>query len=147
MVRKSIETALKNFGLTEKEGEVYLFLAKRGVQKTGQIANQLKKNKGLIYRILKSLQKKGLVEATLESPTRYTSISFEKVIDSFIKCKKEEAALIEEAKNDLLSDWNRISQIEIDSSVEKFSVIEGNKKIFQKITQMIKETSSQFSIA
>ena len=80
MVQETIKTALKNFGLTEKELEVYLLLARRGVQKTGQIAKQLKMNKGLIYRVLKKLQKKGVVEATLESPTRYTAIPFEKVI-------------------------------------------------------------------
>lgn len=146
MGRESIETALKNFGLTEKEGEVYLFLAKLGPQKTGQIAKQLNKNKGLIYRILKSLQKKGLVEATLEAPTRYTPVPFEKVIDSYIKTKREEASIIEESKNNLLFDWNEISQTELDSSIEKFSVIEGNKKIFQRITQMVNGTNNRFSI-
>ncbi len=145
--RGALENALRNFGVTEKEAEVYIFLAKRGAQKTGHIAKQLRKNKGLTYRILKSLQKKGLIEATLEYPTRFTAVPFEKVIDSFIKSKQEEVALIEEKKKDLLSDWNKISQSELDLSLEKFAVIEENKKIFQKISQMIKETKSQFSMA
>lgn len=145
--RTALENALRKFGLTEKEGEIYIFLAKRGAQKTGQISKQLKKNKGLVYRILKSLQKKGLVEATLEYPTRFTAVPFEKVIDSFIKSKREEVTLIEETKKDLLSDWENISQTELDSSLEKFSVIEGKKMIFNKISQMIKETNSQFSMA
>ena len=146
MVRESIEIALKDFGLTEKEGEIYLFLAKRGAQKTGQIAKHLKKNKGLIYRILKNLQQKGVVEKTLESPTRYIAVPFEKVIDSYIKLRRQEAAQIEKAKNTLLSDWNRISQTELDSSLEKFGVIEGNKKIYKKISQMLKETEKQLTI-
>ncbi len=141
-----LENALKNFGVTEKETEVYIFLSKRGFQKTGYIAKQLRTNSGLIYRILKSLQKKGLVEATLEYPTRYTAVPLQKVIDAFVKSKREEVAQIEEAKNDLLSIWNEISQSELDTSVEKFSVIEGNKKIFQKISQMIKQTKNQFSM-
>lgn len=146
MVQESIKTALKNFGLTEKEIEVYLLLARRGVQKTGQIAKQLKTNKGLTYRLLKNLQKKGVVEATLESPTRYTAISFEKVIDAYVKSTREEAERTEEAKNSLLSDWNRISQEELDSSLEKFGVIEGKKKIFKKISKLLKETEEQISI-
>ena len=146
LVQESIKTALRNFGLTEKELEVYLSLAKRGVQKTSQIAKQLKMNKGLIYRILKNLQKKGVVEATLESPTRYAAIPFEKVINSYIKSKREEAEKIEEAKDNLLSDWRRISQEEIDSSLEKFGVIEGKKKIYKKISQLLKETEKQISI-
>lgn len=104
-------------------------------------------NKGQLYRILKSLQKKGLVEATLEYPTRFTAVPFEKVIDSFIKSKREEVAFIEEAKQDLLLDWKNIRRIELESPLEKFSVIEGNKKIYNKITQMMKETDSQFAMA
>lgn len=143
----TLEKALRKFGLTEKEGEIYIFLTKRGAQKTGKIAEQLKKNKGLVYRILKSLQKKGLVEATLEHPTRFTAVSFEKIIDSFIKSKREEVKKIEESKRDLISDWNKISHSELDSALEKFAVIEGNKKIFDKISQMVKVTHSQFSMA
>ena len=146
MVQESIKTALKKFGLTEKEIEVYSLLARMGVQKTGQIAKQLKINKGLAYRLLKNLQKKGVVEATLESPTRYTAIAFEKVIDAYIKSTREEAQRIEEAKNSLLSDWNRISQEELNSSLEKFGVIEGKKKIFKKISRLVKETRKQISI-
>ena len=146
MVKESIRTALRNFGLTEKEIDVYLTLARRGVQKTGQIAKQLKMNKGLIYRLLKNLQKKGVVEVTFESPTRYTAIPFEKVIDSYVKSKREEAERIEDAKDSLLSEWKRISQEEIDSSLEKFGVIEGKKKIYKKISQMVKETEKQVTI-
>jgi len=141
-----LETALKTFGLTGKEAEVYIFLAKQGVQKISQISKSLKKNKGLVYRILKSLQQKGLVEITLESPTRYTAVPFEKVIDSFIKLRRQEATQIEEAKNRLLSDWNRISQTELDSSLEKFGVIEGTQKIYKKISQMLKETEKEITM-
>lgn len=85
-----------------------------------------------------------MVEATLEHPTRFVAVPFEKVVDSYIKSKREEVDLIEETKKDLFSDWNKISQTELESSPEKFSVIEGEKKIFQKISQMIKETSREF---
>jgi len=145
-LRGTIEKTLNNIGLSEKEAEVYLFLGKRGALKGREITKQLKINKGQVYRILKSLQKKGLVETTLEYPTRFIAVPLEKVIDSFIKSKREEVTQIEETKKNLLSDWNKISQKEIDTSLEKFGVIEGKKKIFHKITQLIKETNSQFSM-
>lgn len=145
MVEQSIKDALKNFGLTEKEIEVYLLLTKRGTQKTSQISKELKMNKGLTYRILKNLEKKGVIEVTLESPTRYTTVPFEAVINSYIKSKHEEAKRIEDVKDSLLTDWNKISQKEIDLSLEKFSVIEGKNKIYEKISQMLKRTEKQFS--
>ena len=144
---EALENALRDFGATEKEAEVYIFLAKRGAQKNSDITKQLKKNKGLVHRILNNLQKKGLVEATLEHPTRYIAVQFEKLIDSFIKSKQEEVTRIEETKKDLLSDWKKISKSELESPLEKFAVIEGNRKIHHKISQMVKETSSQLSMA
>ena len=136
MKRGTIEKTLKNFGLSEKQAEVYIFLGKSGPLKGGEITKQLKMNKGQVYRILRKLQKKGLVEETLEFPARFTAVPLETVIDSFVKSKREEVAHIEEAKKRLLSDWKKISQSELDSSLEKFSVIEGKKKIFHKIEKL-----------
>lgn len=53
MSRKTLDKLLKNFGLTEKETDVYVYLAKRGTKKTNDIAKALKANKGLVYRVPK----------------------------------------------------------------------------------------------
>jgi sugar-specific transcriptional regulator TrmB len=143
----TIEKALQNFGLTEKETQIYIYLAKHGIQKGGEIANKIKTAKSVVYRSLKALQRKGFIESTLESPVRFKAIPFEAIVDLEIKAKHEEAKQIETSKKDLLSDWKKISQTEPDSSLEKFSVIEGNKMIFHKISQMIKDAKNQFSLA
>jgi sugar-specific transcriptional regulator TrmB len=140
--QEALKKALKSFGTAEREAEVYILLVKRGALKSGEIAYQLKKNKGQIYRTLSNLKKKGLVEATLEFPTRFTAVSLEKVIDSFIKSRREEVALIEKTKKDLLSDWERISKTEVILPLEKFTVIEGDKRIYRKIAEMVKEAQN-----
>jgi sugar-specific transcriptional regulator TrmB len=142
---ESIKKVLKNFGATEKEAEVYIFLAKHGVLKGGEIVKQTKTHKALVYRILGSLQRKGLVESTLEAPARFTAVPFETILDLNIKAKQEEAAQIETQKKELLSYWKSISKTEPQLTLEKFTVIEGSHKIYPKISQMIKETKSQFS--
>jgi sugar-specific transcriptional regulator TrmB len=143
--QENLKNALQHFGATEKEAEVYIFLAKRGTLGTGQIARQMKKNKGHIYRILSSLEQKGLVEATLEVPTRFTAVPLEKVIDSYVKAKQVEIAQVETTKEDLLEDWKRISQTEAELKPEKFTVVEGNQKIYRKISEMIEKTENEFS--
>ena len=40
-------------------------------------------------------------------------------------------------------DWMNINKTELESTVERFAVIEGNKKIYQKMSQMINETKNQ----
>jgi pimeloyl-ACP methyl ester carboxylesterase/sugar-specific transcriptional regulator TrmB len=144
--REPIKEALKNFGLTEKETGIYIFLAKHGVLTAGEISKKYKMLRPHVYRILKSLQKKGVVELTLESPTRFFSVPFEKVLDKNIRIKKEEYVSLEKAKRILLDDWKSLRTKEILPAIGKFVVIEGNKKIYSKISQMIEETRNQFLV-
>jgi sugar-specific transcriptional regulator TrmB len=143
---ETIRKTLRNFGLTEKEAEVYIFLAKRGVLKGGEISKQTRTQKAPIYRALKCLQAKGLVESTLEFPARFTAVPFENVIDSNIKLKQEEAAQIAIQKKDLLSYWQNIKKAGPEPQLEKFTVIEGNQRIYHKLSMMIMETRNQLSI-
>lgn len=145
MSKKTILIALKNFGLGDKEVEVYILLAKRGPLKGTEIAKQIKRSKGQVYRILKNLQKKGFVEVTLEHPKRFIAITFEKTIEMLAKAKRDELARIEDSTKDLLNDWKKISKTEVEPSLEKFTVIEGNKKIHQKIADMLEKTESNLS--
>ena len=140
---KTVEEVLRSFSLTGKEMEIYIFLAKHGVQKGGEIAKKTKIAKPVVFRTLKILQRKGFVESTLESPARYSAIPFETILDLNIKTKHEEAHQIETAKADLLSDWSRISKGNLESPVETFTVIEGTAKIFAKCYQMTKQAKSQ----
>jgi len=143
--QKNAKNVLREFGLTSKEADIYIFLAKYEVLTGGEIAKQTKTDRSVVYRVLKNLQAKGLVEPTLESPTRFVAIPFEKALDLIIKTRQEEALLVERAKKDLLEDWRVISKAKPETQYEKFVVIEGSKKIYSKILNMIKETKNQFS--
>jgi len=137
-----IKSTLKNFGLSEKEAQVYLFLAKHGVLKGGEISKYTKTNKAEIYRILKNLQTKGLIEPTLQSPTRFMVVPFEKIIDSNIKAKLDEAAKIKKAREELLTYWSALGRNPLGTLPQKFAVIEGKEKINSKLSEMITETRS-----
>jgi sugar-specific transcriptional regulator TrmB len=144
--KETVEKILKDFGLTEKETEVYVFLAKHGVLKSREAARQIKKDKAQVLRILKSLQSKGLVESTLEAPKRFSAVPLGKVLDAFVKAKRDEATLIENAKKDLLLHWKSIGRPQIEAPLEKFVVIEDTNKIYSKISQMLTETKNQLLI-
>jgi len=141
---EAIKKVLKNSGLTEKEAEVYIFLAKHNVRKGTEIARLLRKDKAQVFRILRRLQAKGFVEATLEVPTRFTIVPFENIIDSIIKTKQDEVVLIKKTKKDLLSYLSKKRQV---APLEKFVVIKGNRRIYSKISQIIKDTKQQMSVA
>jgi sugar-specific transcriptional regulator TrmB len=141
----AIAGILGSFGLNKLESDIYVFLAKHGVLKCGEISKGMKRHTAQVYRALKTLQTKGLVESTLESPFRFTAIPFDKVIDLSIKVKHDEAATIERERNKVLDYWKRVGQPISELSTERFVVIEGNNQIYSRISQMVKETTKRFS--
>jgi sugar-specific transcriptional regulator TrmB/CBS domain-containing protein len=140
---KDISKFLQVLGLSKREIQVYMFLAKSGVQSTSFVAKRLKMERVQAYRTFKKLQEKGFIEATLERPTRFTVVPFENLLETFINAKKSEVASLNEQKESLLSTWRTISAPESEYPVAKFSVITGKKKIHAKMQNMIKESKKE----
>ena len=80
---------LVSLGLTEVDAEIYLLLATEGPQRGRNVAEVLKLYKQQLYRSLKRLQKKGVINATLERPARFSAVSLEKIVDFLIEAKKK----------------------------------------------------------
>jgi sugar-specific transcriptional regulator TrmB/CBS domain-containing protein len=143
---KDISKFLQILGLSKREIQVYMFLAKSGVQSTSSVAKRLKMERVQAYRTFKKLQEKGFIEATLERPTRFTIVPFETLLDAFINSKKSEIAKLNRQKDSLMSTWQAISTPESNYSVAKFSVITGKKKIHTKMHNMIEESAKEVLI-
>jgi sugar-specific transcriptional regulator TrmB len=105
---------LVSLGLTQTEAQTYVFLAKKGPQNGKELANALKLAKQQLHSSLKSLQAKGIVNATRERTTQYSAVSLEKVLDLFMKAKIEQAKAFQASKEELLATWR--SMIEKSSS-------------------------------
>ena len=143
MSEKDVTKFLQILGLSKREIQVYMFLAKSGVQSTSFVAKRLKMERVQAYRTFKKLQEKGFIEATLERPTRFTIVPFEALVDSFINTKKNEVSNLTDQKQDLLTSWQSISAPESEYPVAKFSIITGKKKIHSKMLSMIDESKSE----
>jgi sugar-specific transcriptional regulator TrmB len=144
--QEKVMKTLLDIGLTKLDSKVYIYLAKRGPQKGKEISKALKVQKPQLYRSLKNLQSKAIVSATLERPARFSAVSFEKVLDLFIRAKMEEAQNLQHEKNKLVSSWKAIHVSATPDHSARFMVIEGRKIIYSKIKQMINETKGQLSI-
>jgi sugar-specific transcriptional regulator TrmB len=137
---------LVGLGLTRLDSQIYIFLAKKGPQRGNEISKGLKVQKQQLYRSLKSLQSKGIVDASLEHPARFSAVTFDKVVDIFVKAKMAEANQIQENKEEILASWKAMAVGETSDTSAKFTVIEGRGPIYSRILQMIKETEKTFSI-
>ena len=145
MSQEKVVKTLESFGLTQLDSQIYLFLSKTGLQKGRDLTSGLKITKQQLYRSLKTLQSRGIVNATLERPTRFSAVPLEKVLDSFLKAKIEETQRLQQDKDSILSDWQFISIEENNNTPPKFAVIEGRSSIYPKIQQMIQATCKSIS--
>ena len=142
---KALKT-LESLGFTQLDARVYVFLAKKGPQKAGDVAKCLKIPKQSIYFVIKNLQRDGIVTSTVERPARFSAVPFERVLDLFVNAKMEEAKQIQRNRDEILSDWQSIALTETDESTPKFAVLEGRNSIFSKIFEMAQQTKEQLFV-
>jgi len=135
-----------NLGLTKAEAKVYFYLAKKGPKKASEITSALKMKRQQLYLVIRRLESKAIVNATIDRPAKFSAVPFEKVLDSIAKAKFEEAKIIEANKGNLLSDWESIALPEVEENTSKFTVIKGRNHVYSKIQRMIEETRNHFSI-
>jgi sugar-specific transcriptional regulator TrmB len=108
--RELMLITLVKLGFTETDAQVYAFLLTEGPQKARDIVAALKLHRHQLYCSLKNLQNKGIVNASLDYPVRFSAVFFEKVLDLLIETKMEQQQALQESKESLLSTWRSITK-------------------------------------
>jgi sugar-specific transcriptional regulator TrmB len=107
---KWMEKTLINLGFTEIDADVYIHLTRKGPKKISEIAAALELYRRRLHRILKKLQSKGIIRSSQKCPDTFLAVSFDKVLDIFIKANIEEAKSLMQNKKELLSSWRSITE-------------------------------------
>ena len=147
MSEKIIIETLHGIGLTEKDAQTYIHIAKKGPIPAREITKSLKITKAQVYRSLKSLQSKGIIEATIETPQKFTALPFEKVFDLYVRIKKDEVQKIEQNREAALQQWQSIASQSIPATQDKFMVIVGKNFIYTKVAEMLKVAKKEALIS
>ena len=134
---------LSNLGLTTGEAEVYTFVASHGNLKCGEISKNIRKNRARVYRTLKTLECRGMVERTIDSPARFIVVPIKKILDLNIERKIGEVLMLKESRKDAQNFWANIKKRESPFQFERFAVIENRKNIYPKVFQMIEDSKEE----
>jgi sugar-specific transcriptional regulator TrmB len=113
--RLSLERIMKileNFGFSKADAEVYIYLAKKGPRREIELSKALKLTDKKLDLVLKNLQTKGLVTATVEQSELFLALPFEIVLDQLVKSHIKRASVITENKKELLARWRSSIQKE-----------------------------------
>jgi sugar-specific transcriptional regulator TrmB len=144
---KIIKGALAKFGLSNNEIRIYIYLARSGARKAREVSDALSLHRTETYKILRSLEKRGLVSSVFEKPLKFIATSFEKTIDILIKAKKLRIEFLERKKKDIVDLWSSLPQLEIEPErKEVFQVLEGKEQFNLKADEILEKTRKEICI-
>jgi sugar-specific transcriptional regulator TrmB len=144
---KIIEDALLKFGLSRNEIRVYIYLARSGTRKAREISDALSLHRTETYRILRDLEKRGLISSVLEKPLKFMATPFEETIDTLIKAKKLKIQLLERRKKSLIDIWFSIPQQKVEpQNREVFQILEGEEQIILKANEILENTKGEIYV-
>jgi len=139
-----IEKALRSLGLSKNEVKVYVYLARTGEHKASEISEALSLHRTETYRILRDLEKKGLVSSVFEKPLKFIATPFEKTLEILIETKKMKLNLLEKRRQNLIDIWLSLPKTEVEPErKEVFQILEGEEQISLKADEILDKTERE----
>jgi sugar-specific transcriptional regulator TrmB len=143
----TIEDTLSRFGLLKNEIKVYLHLARAGEEKAGEIAEAISLHRTETYRILRDLEKKGIVFSIFEKPLKFTAVPLDKAIDLLVDAQKIKIKLLEQEKASIVELWSSMPQPKVaDVKKELFQILEGEQQVLMKTNELLGRTEKEFQV-
>ncbi|MGD6851435.1 MAG: TrmB family transcriptional regulator [Candidatus Bathyarchaeia archaeon] len=143
----TIEETLARFGLLKNEIKVYLYLARAGEKKAGEIAEAIALHRTETYRILRDLEKKGIVFSIFEKPLKFTAVDLDKAIDLLVDAQKIKIKLLEQEKPSLVELWQSMPMAKSEAAKkELFQMLEGEQQVLMKANELLERSAERFQI-
>ena len=143
-----IESMLRKFDLSTNEIRIYLYLATSGLpNKAREISDSLSLHRTETYKILRKLEKRGLISSVFEKPMKFLAVPFEKTIGHLIEAKRMGINMLEREKKDLFAVWSSIPKFDKEPvSANVFQILEGKEQVSLKLREMLERTRREIYI-
>lgn len=142
-----LEDTFSRFGLVRNEARVYLCLARTGERRASEIAEAILLHRTETYRILRDLEKKGLVYSVFEKPLKFMAVPLEKAVDLLIHAQKMKIEVLEKEKAGMVELWSTMPRHEVENSEkEVFQILEGGQQMILKANELLDKARVEVQI-
>lgn len=132
-----ISGRLKEFGFTENEAEVYVFIAAMGPTPARVVARRYNISRMKAYRTLNELEERGIVYRVMGRPYKFVAEPIDKILKQHIESIKERLNILMENEQKIKEDLDRLSNIEPSMLEEpRFRIYQGRQQVYELLTQM-----------
>ena len=143
-----LEKALARYGLSVNEVKTYLYLA--GVSEKGatEISETVSLHRTETYRVLRDLEKRGLVLSVFGKPIKFAAVPPYRAVDQLLETQKMRIKLLEREKADFLALWSSIPKGGIAGlgSKEVMQALEGRPQIISKVKELLEKSNQKIQI-
>jgi sugar-specific transcriptional regulator TrmB len=149
-VEKATEM-LSDFGLTRNQAKVYIATAQLGLASVGQISKLSKVRREDVYRVLPKLEKRGLIEKLLGTPTKIRATPIKEAIAILIKHEEEKAServtQLKVKTKEFLRDFDVNSlKPAIATEEANFALISQRDGILTKVLNIIESSKNELDV-
>jgi sugar-specific transcriptional regulator TrmB len=125
-----------------------LYLARTAAERAQNIAEALSIHRTETYKILRRLEKQGLVSCTLERPMKFVAAPFDKALANLIENRRQRLRALERRKEELIELWSALPKLERIQSIDKtFQILEGKEQINVKAEELLRGCKKELFIA
>jgi sugar-specific transcriptional regulator TrmB len=132
-------------GLTSSEAKVYLAAVNLGAATTTEIAVAAGKERSNTHHLLERLEQLGLVEASLDSPTRFKPIELGEAVDHLFSLESVKFRKLDERRKSVLASLSS-KGLGASRDVETYSVIKGRARTYLRMVESISDCKKEVSL-
>ena len=140
ILSKEVTQALAEFGLSGNDVKALIALMKFGFLKASQLARKAGIPRPEIYRILKKLEERGLIQSRLEYPKVFKVIKPDRLVGQLLAFEKEKVAIMAAGKEELINALNSIDEEKVEEAGEEegIRVLVGRQQVCNKKIELCK---------
>ena len=136
---------LQDAGLTLLQARVYVVLLSLGTSRAVQLCSASKIARPEVYRILRELADKGLVNCNLTSPVTYTAVPPGKAVTLLLDEVREKLAKLEGKEGTLVTALSSIVPHPNESQDYRLTLVNRSENVDRLESQFLKEANEEFA--
>jgi sugar-specific transcriptional regulator TrmB len=119
---------LTQFGLSEKEAQLYLHLLRYGPKTPSPLAKSLKTYREDVHRTLTNLIEQGMVRPSLDTPTVYAAVDLETALEAALKRHESEIREMEARKREL-QELSKQQRFQAAGGIASYKILKSMKEV------------------